>query len=272
MTERRYEHGAELGAAARLIAAADISSGGQFNVWLHKVGPHVEIVKVGPELLTAPDLGLQHAARWLMTGFPNIQIMYDGKFHEIPSKMVAAVRNLVHLKHPDGGRELVWGFTIHASNGAEVLQQVAKVKGPLKMLAVTMLTTMTEETCQRLHGKSIKEKVIELAREALNGGADGIVCSPAELAVLDEHPEFDNLERITPNIRPAWAVVPSDDQNRTREMTPKAAIVGGATRLVVGRPVSGTFAGYEEAGVSGNVDRLLTEIEAGLHELATGAA
>jgi len=42
----------------------------------------------------------------------------------------------------------------------------------------------------------------------------------------------------TPNIRPAWALIANDDQNKDRVMTPGQAIKAGADRIVVGRPIT----------------------------------
>lgn len=77
------------------------------------------------------------------------------------------------------------------------------------------------------------EKVPQLALEAAAGGADGIVCSPKELAALAEIKALDPLVRVTPGVRPAWAE--ANDQKRVTG--PAEAIAAGATYLVVGRPI-----------------------------------
>ena len=42
---------------------------------------------------------------------------------------------------------------------------------------------------------------------------------------------------VTPGIRPEWAMVPGDDQQRV--MTPAQAIQSGADYVVIGRPILG---------------------------------
>jgi orotidine-5'-phosphate decarboxylase len=68
---------------------------------------------------------------------------------------------------------------------------------------------------------------------ALLAGADGLVCSPLEVAPLrDAFGEGPAL--VVPGIRPSGA--PQGDQARI--MTPREALDAGADWLVIGRPIT----------------------------------
>jgi orotidine-5'-phosphate decarboxylase len=125
-------------------------------------------------------------------------------------------------------------FNVHASAGVEAIKAAAEEKGTAKLLVVTVLTSLDDAASQGIFGKTARDKVLDFAKEALDSGADGLICSSQELELLGPIPEFKNLLKVTPGIRPTWAQ--SDDQKRT--MTPKEAIQAGATHLVIGRPIS----------------------------------
>jgi orotidine-5'-phosphate decarboxylase len=73
-----------------------------------------------------------------------------------------------------------------------------------------------------------------LAKLAISAGADGLVCSALEVAMLrDALGEGPKL--VVPGIRPAG--VAAGDQART--MTPMDAVAAGADWIVVGRPITG---------------------------------
>lgn len=163
------------------------------------------------------------------------KVFYDGKFHDIPNTVGKAVSKLSNYN--------VEMLTIHASNGADSMVKAVENKGGSLVLGVTVLTSHNEEACNHLFGKSVNEKVLEFAQDVLNAGCDGIVCSPQELLMLGKYPELNQLVKITPGIHPEW--MQKNDQNRT--MTPKEAILNGATAIVVGRAITGQENKHESA-------------------------
>jgi orotidine-5'-phosphate decarboxylase len=78
------------------------------------------------------------------------------------------------------------------------------------------------------------EQVMRLARLAIEAGADGLVCSALEVAMLRQA-LGPAVKLVVPGIRPEGAA--SGDQART--MTPAGAIAAGADWIVVGRPITG---------------------------------
>ena len=75
--------------------------------------------------------------------------------------------------------------------------------------------------------------MIRLAKLAKESGLDGVVASPLEAKLIREACGPDFLI-VTPGIRPSFAA--TNDQKRIS--TPASALQDGASRLVVGRPIT----------------------------------
>ncbi|MBW7863360.1 MAG: orotidine-5'-phosphate decarboxylase [Candidatus Hydrogenedens sp.] len=156
------------------------------------------------------------------------EVMLDLKFHDIPNTVAHAAR---------AGAELGAGLmTLHALGGRKMIDAARKaVEGtPARLLAVTILTSHSDAALRGELGlgETAAEAVPRLARQSLEAGAHGIVCSPLEIAAVRAAAGPDALV-VTPGIRPAWAA--TDDQERI--MTPREAAAAGASMIVVGRPI-----------------------------------
>ena len=104
----------------------------------------------------------------------------------------------------------------------------------LKILGVTVLTSMADaDLAAAGYRGTVGDIVAQRAKQAGEAGIDGIICSAADIEGVRRH-IGDALEIITPGIRPAGSAV--GDQKRV--MTPGEAIRAGASRLVIGRPVT----------------------------------
>jgi len=193
--------------------------------------PDLRWVKVGLELFSAagPAVVAQLRERGL-------QVFLDLKFHDIPATMAGACRSAARL-----GAGLI---TVHGSAGAEALAaaQAGAGEGAAAagldtptLLAVTVLTSWPAArfAAELAIPEPIPAYVNRLAALAVTAGLGGCVCSPLEVAALRQaHPEPFAL--VTPGIRPAGGT--AGDQARV--MTPAEAIGAGASRLVIGRPIS----------------------------------
>ncbi|MEB3184402.1 MAG: orotidine-5'-phosphate decarboxylase [Cyanobacteriota bacterium] len=194
--------------------------------------PGLRWVKVGLELFTmaGPPVVRQLGERGL-------RLFLDLKFHDIPATMAGACRSAAAL-----GAELI---TVHACAGREALTQAqqaaeagaaaAGMDSAPTLLAVTVLTSWEEKRfCQELGIKTaIAERVEQLADLAAAAGVGGCVCSPQEVAALRRRlPQPFVL--VTPGIRPPG----SDRGDQARVMTPAQAMAAGASRLVIGRPIT----------------------------------
>jgi orotidine-5'-phosphate decarboxylase len=216
--------------ADRLILALDGLSEEQALALSGRM-PRLRWVKVGLELFTAAGPDVVHRLR-----DQGRRVFLDLKFHDIPATMAGACRSAARL-----GAELI---TVHACAGSEALRQAqnaaseaAEVSGlpAPTLLAVTVLTSWEPTRFARELAISdpVESYVPRLAQLAADAGIGGCVCSPLEVAALRAaHPEPFAL--VTPGIRPAGAA-PGDQQ---RVMTPDAALAAGASRLVVGRPIT----------------------------------
>lgn len=174
--------------------------------------------------------------------------MLDLKLHDIPNTVKKAAKNAGLL-----GAELL---TVHASGGSAMLKAavegVREAGSKTKVLAVTVLTSIDEETLQNELGvtKSVLEQVKSLAMLAKESGVDGVVCSPKEITAIRECCG-QNFLIVTPGIRPKGSAV--GDQKRIK--TPAEAINDGANYIVVGRPIT------EANDPAGAMEAILKEIE-----------
>lgn len=160
----------------------------------------------------------------------------DLKFHDIPNTMVGAVRSAAALG--------VWMLNVHASAGraalrrcAEDVAQAAEVSGASKplLIAVTVLTSLDEGALRGDLGvvRGVQEQVTALARLSQECGLDGVV-APAPDAALIRQACGEAFCIVSPGIRPRGA----DVNDQARIDTPSSALAGGASHLVVGRPVT----------------------------------
>jgi orotidine-5'-phosphate decarboxylase len=210
--------------AGRLIVALDTTEVGHARAWAEAVAPHAGLLKLGLEFFLANGAEGYRA----IAGAP---IFLDLKLHDIPNTVAGGVRAVLPLRP----RML----TIHASGGASMIQaarQAAAVAGPDRpmILAVTVLTSLNEADLRATGvAASPADQVLRLGRLAMEAGADGLVCSPLEVAMLRQA-LGPSARLVVPGIRPRGAA--ASDQART--MTPAQAIAAGADWIVVGRPVT----------------------------------
>ncbi|MDH4121351.1 MAG: orotidine-5'-phosphate decarboxylase [Deltaproteobacteria bacterium] len=156
------------------------------------------------------------------------RVFADPKLHDIPNTVANQVRVL-----EQAGADLI---TLHCAGGRAMLSAGLNVRaGSAKLLGVTVLTSTNEAAAQELFGRGLADTVEHFARLGLDADLDGLVCSPQELTLMDRLDPGRTKLRVTPGVRPAWHTTP-DDQSRTA--SPAQALAGGASLLVVGRPVT----------------------------------
>jgi orotidine-5'-phosphate decarboxylase len=208
---------------AELVVAFDLATGREALALADRL-PGLRWAKLGSVLFVreGPQLAQEFAAR-------GVRVFLDLKWHDIPSTVaesVAAARSLG-----------VAMATVHCLGGPAMLAAAAQAAGPeLALVGVTMLTSHSSAEAEQIFGRGVPDLGVEatrLARIALAAGLRGVVASGQELAVL----------RASLGTGP-WIVVPgirapsdpAGDQVRT--VTPADAVRGGATHLVVGRPIT----------------------------------
>ena len=214
--------------SARLIAALDTSDPARAAAWAGAVAPHVGMLKLGLEFFLANGAPGVHA---IAAAAPGLPVFLDLKLHDIPATVAGAVRAVLPL----APRLL----TLHAAGGAAMIaraRDAAEAGGkdrPL-LLAVTVLTSL-DDAALAATGVSggAAAQVLRLARLALAAGADGLVCSPLEVALLRAE-LGPGPKLVVPGIRASGAAL--GDQART--LSPEQAVAAGADWIVVGRPIT----------------------------------
>ena len=207
-----------------LIVALDLETGEEALAMLDRLSDSLGWVKIGLQLFTAygPDLVREIADK-------GYHIFLDLKLHDIPNTVAKAVQSISTLP--------VELLTLHGSGGSEMLEWAAKSAKDhapdLKLLAVTVLTSMNQEQLSSLNvSAKTEDQVLHLANLSLKAKIPGLVCSPLELGLLRS--QFgDEPIIVTPGIRPAGSS--SDEQKRI--MTPGDAAAAGSSYIVVGRPI-----------------------------------
>lgn len=208
----------------RLIVALDVpdaSSGLELTAML---GDSVSFYKIGLGMLTGGGLAL---AGELKSEYGK-RIFMDLKLFDIGATIEAAVRGLTRF-------DLDF-LSVHGDPHV-VRAAVEGRGGSTKILAVTILTSLDaadlEAACLKI--ATLDDLVQERAVRAFEAGADGVIASPREAALIRRLPESRNKLIVTPGIRPAGASL--GDQKRVS--SPAAALINGADHIVLGRPVHG---------------------------------
>ena len=204
----------------RLIVALDVPAPDAARALAERIGDAARFYKVGLELLASG--GSFELIQWL--GARGNRVFADFKFFDIPETVRRAVANL-------RGRGVTF-VTVHGSR--PIMEAAAGAKGEVKILAVTLLTSMGPAELKEMgYGGTVDELVLARARSALESGCDGVIASGLEARMLKA--EFgDRLLVVTPGIRPASQSA-SDDQKRTVDVG--QAFANGADYIVVGRPI-----------------------------------
>jgi orotidine-5'-phosphate decarboxylase len=203
----------------RLIVALDLSSVEAADAMVKRLDDAVTFYKIGYQLAYAG--GLPYARKLAEAGK---QIFLDLKLHDIGNTVAEGVKSVSRL----GATFL----TVHAY--PQTMKAAAQAReGSLRILAVTVLTSYDDRDLTAAgYGAGVRATATARAKNALEIGIDGLICSPEEAANLRAIVGPDML-LVTPGIRPAGAAM--GDQKRVA--TPAAAIAAGADYVVVGRPV-----------------------------------
>lgn len=211
-----------MNAKDRLIVALDVPDVREARGVLDELAGCAGVYKIGHQLFTAggPDFVREVVSR-------GEKVFLDLKYHDIPNTVAAAVSGACRL-----GVSFV---DVHALGGRAMLQAAAGALPAMgaRLLAVTVLTSMDEPALSEIGVEgALLDSVKRLALLARDAGADGVVCSPLEVALVREAcgPGF---VIVTPGVRPAG----TERGDQARAATPGAAIAAGADYVVVGRPV-----------------------------------
>ena len=204
----------------RLIVALDVPDAAAAKAFVSELGDAARFYKIGLELFMAG--GYFELLDWLVKN--DKQVFVDLKFFDVPETVRAAVRALA-------GSGAAFA-TVHGNQA--IMEAAARDKGDLKILDVTVLTSLDRGDLDDLgFACDVDKLVLSRARRALETGVDGIVSSGLEAPMIRKE-LGDKLLVVTPGIRPVENR-PADDQKRTVDVA--QAFRNGADYIVVGRPI-----------------------------------
>ena len=173
--------------------------------------------KFGLEFLNSKN------GRNFVSKLKNKIIFADLKIHDIPNTCVSTIKAIKDLK--------VNYLTMHISSGLEALKSSKKVSGKIKIIGVTILTSLDQKALKEIgFDKNLKKLVFHQARLATKAKLDAIVCSAQEVEIVKK---VFKKEIITPGIR-----LNSKKNDQKRTLTPKQAFKNGSDWLVIGRPIT----------------------------------
>ncbi len=207
----------------RLIVALDVPNALEGLKLAETLGESVSFYKIGLGMLTggglalANELKLEHGKK----------IFLDMKLFDIGATVEAAVRGLARF-------DLDF-LTVHGDPHVVRAAKEGAAGKDLKILAVTILTSLDRADLDAalIREGEIADLVAERAARAFEAGADGVIASPREAAMIRALPQAAGKLIVTPGVRPAGSAL--GDQKRVE--TPATALAAGADHLVVGRPV-----------------------------------
>ncbi|MHC3995553.1 orotidine-5'-phosphate decarboxylase [Thiomicrolovo sp. ZZH C-3] len=172
---------------------------------------------------------------------PDAKIFLDLKLYDIPNTMADAAESIMGL-----GVDM---FNVHASAGKRAMQTVMErlstyEKRPL-VLAVTALTSFSEEEFGDVYNAGIAATADKFAQDAHEAGLDGVVCSVFESASI-KNMTSGGFITLTPGIRPFG----EDAGDQQRVATIEAAEAEKVDFIVVGRPI---YKAEDPAAVVGKI-------------------
>ncbi len=222
-----------------IIVALDVESAAEARALVERLGAGAGFYKVGMELYAAA--GMDFVRELVAQGK---DVFLDMKFYDIGETVKRAVAQVA--------RTGVRFLTVHGSVPVMRAAAAGREGSPLKLLAVTVLTSFDESDLADLgYPVACSELVAMRVRKAMEAGIDGVVCSPLEVAAVRRLAGAEAI-LVTPGVRSPGAA--KGDQKRVA--TPAEAIRDGADYLVMGRQIT------RASDPAAEMARVMEEIEA----------
>lgn len=207
----------------RLIVALDVPNLLDGLALVDRLGDAVSFYKIGLGMLTGGGLALANELK----SERGKRVFLDMKLFDIGATVEAAVRGLAQY-------DLDF-LTVHGDPQVVRAAKAGAAGSATRILAVTILTSLdrADLDANLIRPGDIHEITLERAARAFEAGADGVIASPQEAAMIRALPQAAGRLIVTPGIRPSGAA--TGDQKRIA--TPAQAIRDGADHIVVGRPI-----------------------------------
>lgn len=207
----------------RLIVALDVADALTGLKIAGDIGDAVSFYKIGLGMLTGGGLALANELK----DEHGKRIFLDMKLFDIGATVEKAVRGLSQF-------DLDF-LTVHGDPHVVRAAKEGSAGKDMKILAVTILTSLDRADLDAglIKAGDIPDLVCERAARAFEAGADGVIASPQESALIRALPEATGKLIVTPGVRPVGA----DKGDQKRITTPADAIRNGSDHIVVGRPI-----------------------------------
>ena len=200
----------------KLIVALDFDNADKALNFLNNLDPKKCLVKVGLELFISEGWKILD-----LISERGFEIFLDLKLHDIPNTVAKSIKKISNFN--------VALTTVHLSGGISMLEAASSEKGNIKILGVSILTSLSQNEIFEITDTNFDIYFNNLISIASSTNVDGVVCSPNE---LDRLKDFNKL-KVVPGIRNN---ISDDDQKRV--MTSTEAYHKGADFIVVGRPIT----------------------------------
>jgi len=206
----------------RLIVALDVPNALEGLRLVEKLGDEVSFYKIGLGMLTSGGLALANELTEI-----GKRVFLDMKLFDIGQTVENAVAGLAQF-------DLDF-LTVHGDPHVVRAAIAGRGDTDMKILAVTILTSLDRNDLDMsmIRDGEIQDIVLERARLALLAGADGVISSPQEAAMIRALPEAAGKLIVTPGVRPTG----TNAHDQKRVASPAVAINNGADHIVIGRPI-----------------------------------
>lgn len=154
-------------------------------------------------------------------------VMFDNKEHDTSSTVVDALAFQRSIGFDLG--------TVHASGGSGMFKAIAAEKLTGFVVAVTVLTSLTDKEVDEVYGAPRTVVVRRFAVIAAKHGVDKFVCAVADIPHAQEAvKEWCEPIFFTPAIKPEWFLAKTEQHMAA---TPREAYLAGAHCPIVGRAI-----------------------------------
>lgn len=228
----------------KIILALDYETLEQAVRTVYQVDKYVGVYKIPPHLIYRHGLETicQQIDYCLAERQFGKNIFVDVKLNDTPRTVGLAVAELA--------RQGVGMITVHASAGVDALQVASENAGSSKLLAVLLLTSLSDHHITVNFELNRMKYLERLALVAATSGVDGVVCAAKDIPFL-KGIMSERCRYITPGISLCGDVL----EHQASGTTAHEALKLGATRVVVGRAIT-----EAEVGPRGAAKKILMEL------------
>ncbi len=169
---------------AQICVALNTDSWKETHRLIERLKDEADLFKVGLPLYL--NDGRKHVEDLVRNG---VRVFLDLKLHDIPSVVAATVRELPKVEY----------VTVHATGGKALMETVVEARPDIKVVAVTLLTSVSETEARDIFKRTPRKLVIHLSRMASDARAWGVVVSGQEARAVRKY--FNLLNIVVPGVR-----------------------------------------------------------------------